>query len=70
MQLGAETVFVGSGIFRASNPAKFATAIVQTVRNFKDAANVLDASSGLGDAMDSGSMGELADKDKMADRGW
>ncbi|NQZ68503.1 MAG: pyridoxal 5'-phosphate synthase lyase subunit PdxS [Lentisphaeria bacterium] len=70
MQLGAETVFVGSGIFRSSNPAKFATAIVQTVRNFKDAANVLDASSGLGDAMDSVSMGELADKDKMADRGW
>ena len=51
MQLGAEGVFVGSGIFKSSNPAKRASAIVQAVTNYQDAALIARLSEDLGEAM-------------------
>lgn len=51
MQLGAEGVFVGSGIFKSGNPAKRASAIVQAVTNYQDAALIAKLSEGLGEAM-------------------
>ena len=51
MQLGAEGVFVGSGIFKSGNPAKRAAAIVQAVTNFKDAKRIAELSKDLGEAM-------------------
>lgn len=51
MQLGAEGVFVGSGIFKSGNPEKRAGAIVEAVRNFNDAAKLAELSENLGEAM-------------------
>ena len=51
MQLGAEGVFVGSGIFKSGNPAKRAVAIVQAVTNFTDAKRIAELSKDLGEAM-------------------
>lgn len=51
MQLGAEGVFVGSGIFKSGNPAKRANAIVKAVTNYKDAALIASLSENLGEAM-------------------
>ena len=51
MQLGAEGVFVGSGIFKSGNPAKRAAAIVQSVTNFTDAKRIAELSKDLGEAM-------------------
>ena len=51
MQLGAEGVFVGSGIFKSGNPKKRADAIVKAVTNYKDAKMLAELSSDLGEAM-------------------
>lgn len=51
MQLGAEGVFVGSGIFKSGNPEKRANAIVKAVTNFTDAAMIAELSEDLGEAM-------------------
>ena len=51
MQLGAEGVFVGSGIFKSGNPAKRAAAIVQAVTNYQDAKRLAELSEDLGEAM-------------------
>ena len=51
MQLGAEGVFVGSGIFKSGNPAKRASAIVQAVTNYQDAQLLAKLSEDLGEAM-------------------
>lgn len=51
MQLGAEGVFVGSGIFKSGNPAKHAAAIVQAVTNYTDAKLIAELSEDLGEAM-------------------
>ena len=51
MQLGAEAVFVGSGIFKSSDPAARANAIVQAAKNFNNPEKLLEASRALGDAM-------------------
>ena len=51
MQLGAEGVFVGSGIFKSGNPQKRASAIVQAVTNYRDAKLIAGLSAGLGEAM-------------------
>ena len=51
MQLGAEGVFVGSGIFKSGNPAKRAAAIVKAVTNFTDAKLIAELSEDLGEAM-------------------
>jgi pyridoxal 5'-phosphate synthase pdxS subunit len=68
MQLGAEAVFVGSGIFKSSDPARMAAAVVEATAHFGDADHVAKVSRGLGEAMrglDEASMGE-----RLADRGW
>ena len=51
MQLGAEGVFVGSGIFKSGDPVKRAAAIVQAVTNYKDAKKIAELSEDLGEAM-------------------
>ena len=59
MQLGAESVFVGSGIFKSGNPAKRASAIVQAVTNYTDAALIAKLSEDLGEAMVGINPGEI-----------
>jgi pyridoxal 5'-phosphate synthase pdxS subunit len=51
MELGAEGVFVGSGIFKSKDPERMAKAIVQATVHFKDPKKVMEVSTGLGDAM-------------------
>jgi pyridoxal 5'-phosphate synthase pdxS subunit len=68
MQLGAEAVFVGSGIFKSSDPARFGRAIVEATTHFRDAAIVAKVSRGLGDAMRGVDAGTV--ETKLADRGW
>jgi len=71
MQLGAETVFVGSGIFKSDNPEKFAKAIVKATAHYDDAAVVLEASKELdGVAMRGTEISELEEPMLMANRGW
>lgn len=59
MQLGAEGVFVGSGIFKSADPKKRAAAIVQATLHFDDPAAIAEASEGLGEAMESFEISEL-----------
>jgi pyridoxal 5'-phosphate synthase pdxS subunit len=68
MQLGAEAVFVGSGIFKSDDPARRARAIVEATTNFRDAEILAKVSRGLGPAMPGLEMGSL--ETKLADRGW
>lgn len=70
MQLGAETVFVGSGIFNSSDPEKLAKAIVQAVARFDDPKALLEASSDIPEAMKGVSIDSIEPKDIMAKRGW
>jgi pyridoxal 5'-phosphate synthase pdxS subunit len=68
MQLGAEAVFVGSGIFKSSDPARRARAIVEATAHFEDPEIVAKVSRGLGDAMAGLEIGTL--DVKLAERGW
>ena len=68
MQLGAEAVFVGSGIFKSEDPAPRARAIVEATTQFRDAAAVANASRGLGEAMPGLEISTL--DVKLAERGW
>ncbi|MBI5105872.1 MAG: pyridoxal 5'-phosphate synthase lyase subunit PdxS [Solirubrobacterales bacterium] len=70
MQLGAESVFVGSGIFKSSNPEQRARAIVEATTHFADAERVARASEGLGEAMQSLEARKLDDTQVLANRGW
>lgn len=70
MQLGAEGVFVGSGIFRSGNPEKRAKAIVQAVKNYKDAKIIAEVSEDLGKAMPGIDINDLSENEKLASRGW
>jgi pyridoxal 5'-phosphate synthase pdxS subunit len=70
MQLGAESVFVGSGIFKSSDPAKRAKAIVQATTHFKDPDVLVRVSEDLGEAMVGLEISKLAEKDLMQTRGW
>jgi len=70
MQLGAETVFVGSGIFKSENPAMFAKAIVMATAHFNDPKMVLEASKGLGMAMKGIEISKIEAPMLMANRGW
>jgi pyridoxal 5'-phosphate synthase pdxS subunit len=70
MQLGAEGVFVGSGIFKSEDPAARAAAIVEATTNFADPARVAAASTGLGTAMASIETRTLPDEQLLAQRGW
>jgi pyridoxal 5'-phosphate synthase pdxS subunit len=68
MQLGAEAVFVGSGIFKSSDPAKMARAIVEATTHYRDAGIVAKVSRGLGEAMRG--LDEAQLEVKLAERGW
>ena len=68
MQLGAEAVFVGSGIFKSSEPATMAKAIVEATTNFRDADILAKVSRGLGAAMPGLEIATL--ETKLAERGW
>jgi len=70
MQLGAEAVFVGSGIFKSSDPAKRAKAIVQATTHFKDPDVLARVSEDLGEAMVGIETSKLAEKDLLQTRGW
>ncbi|MDO8688247.1 MAG: pyridoxal 5'-phosphate synthase lyase subunit PdxS, partial [Dehalococcoidales bacterium] len=70
MQLGAEGVFVGSGIFKSSNPQVRAKAIVQATTHYQDAAIIADVSKHLGDAMPGLDIKQLKPEELLASRGW
>jgi pyridoxal 5'-phosphate synthase pdxS subunit len=70
MQLGAEGVFVGSGIFKSGDPAVRARAIVEATTYFNEPEMVAKVSRGLGDAMVGINVGDLAEGERLATRGW
>jgi len=70
MQLGAEAVFVGSGIFKSNNPAKRAKAIVEAVTYYKDPEKLSKISFDLGDAMPGLDVTQLEDNQIYSSRGW
>jgi pyridoxal 5'-phosphate synthase pdxS subunit len=70
MELGAETVFVGSGIFKSGDPARRATAIVGAVTYYKDSKKLAELSEDLGEPMVGIGSEELKDDQRMAKRGW
>lgn len=70
MQLGCDGVFVGSGIFKSGDATKRAKAIVQATTHFNDAKVLAEVSEGIGEAMVGLNVGNMADGEKMAGRGW
>jgi pyridoxal 5'-phosphate synthase pdxS subunit len=70
MQLGAEGVFVGSGIFKSSNPETRARAIVKATTHFKDAAIIAEVSKNLGEAMPGLDIRQIPSEELLAPRGW
>jgi pyridoxal 5'-phosphate synthase pdxS subunit len=70
MQLGADGVFVGSGIFKSTNPEVRAKAIVEATTHFQDAEILARVSQGLGDAMSGLSAASLAPEELLETRGW
>ncbi|HWO96363.1 MAG TPA: pyridoxal 5'-phosphate synthase lyase subunit PdxS [Bacillus sp. (in: firmicutes)] len=70
MQLGADGVFVGSGIFKSENPAKFARAIVEATTHYEDYELIAQLSKGLGTAMKGIEISTLLPEHRMQERGW
>jgi pyridoxal 5'-phosphate synthase pdxS subunit len=70
MQLGSDGVFVGSGIFKSSNPEKRARAIVKATTYYNDAKILAEVSEDLGDAMSSIDVRTLEENQLYATRGW
>jgi pyridoxal 5'-phosphate synthase pdxS subunit len=70
MQLGSDGVFVGSGIFKSDNPEQFAKAIVEATANYEKPEILAKVSKGLGKAMHGLEISEIADSDRMQERGW
>ncbi len=70
MQLGAEGVFVGSGIFKSENPARRAQAIVEAVTHFQEPGILSEVSKGLGRAMPGIELTTLTEQERLAVRGW
>jgi pyridoxal 5'-phosphate synthase pdxS subunit len=70
MQLGAEGVFVGSGIFKSSDPGKRARAIVKATTHFKDPEIIAEVSKDLGDAMPGLDIKQIPEQELLAPRGW
>ena len=70
MQLGAESVFVGSGIFKSADPAVRARAIVKATTHYADAQKVLEASEELGEAMRGLDISKMAEGELLQTRGW
>ena len=70
MQLGCDGIFVGSGIFKSADPAKFAKAIVAATTNFNDPEVLAQVSEGLGEAMPGLEIASIAPEQRMQERGW
>jgi pyridoxal 5'-phosphate synthase pdxS subunit len=70
MFLGAESVFVGSGIFKSADPAVRAKVIVRATTHYKDAKIVAEVSRGLGEPMPGIEISSLAESEKLQTRGW
>jgi pyridoxal 5'-phosphate synthase pdxS subunit len=70
MQLGAESVFVGSGIFKSEEPSTMAKAIVQAATNFENPKVLAEVSDGLGAAMRGLEVTNMPEEERMASRGW
>lgn len=70
MELGADGVFVGSGIFKSENPEKYARAIVQATENYTDYKLIAELSEDLGAAMKGIDVRTLEDSERMSERGW
>ena len=70
MQLGAETVFVGSGIFKSQDPEARGKAVVEATTNYNNAKKVLEASTGLKSAMKGLDMSEIPEGERLQERGW
>ncbi|NLG87198.1 MAG: pyridoxal 5'-phosphate synthase lyase subunit PdxS, partial [Firmicutes bacterium] len=70
MQLGADGVFVGSGIFKSSNPEKRARAIVQAVAHYNEPAILAEVAADLGEAMPGVDIATLPAENRYAERGW
>src|SRR6187431_3210144 len=69
-QLGAEAVFVGSGIFKSENPERYAAAIVKATTHYDNAEILAEVSAGLGEPMRGTSLGEIPPEERLAIRGW
>lgn len=70
MQLGADGVFVGSGIFKSGNPEERAAAIVQATTHYDDPAVITEVSRGLGEAMVGLNVADLPAPHRLSERGW
>lgn len=70
MELGADGVFVGSGIFKSENPEKFASSIVQATTYYEDYDLIANLSKGLGTPMKGIEISNLAAEERMQERGW
>ena len=70
MQLGADGVFVGSGIFKSGNPVARAAAIVKATTFFEDAQVIAEVSRGLGEAIVGINVSDLPAPHRLAERGW
>lgn len=70
MRMGVDGVFVGSGIFKSDNPEKMASAIVEAVNNYEDAAKLAEISKGLGEPMKGISISTLGENELLQKRGW
>ena len=70
MSLGADGVFVGSGIFKAENPEKFARAIVRATTHYEDYTLLAELSKGLGEPMKGIDITTLHTSERMQERGW
>ena len=70
MKLGCDGIFVGSGVFKSSDPARMARAIVDATAHYTDAKRLAEYSRGLGKAMKGIEISTLAPDELMATRGW
>ncbi len=70
MQLGAEGVFVGSGIFKSANPSVMAKAIVKATADHNDPHVLAEVSENLGEAMRGLELSQIEPSDRLAQRGW
>jgi pyridoxal 5'-phosphate synthase pdxS subunit len=70
MQLGADGIFVGSGIFKSDDPARRAKAIVEATTHYEDPAVVAEVSKGIGEAMRGLEISQIPERELLATRGW
>jgi pyridoxal 5'-phosphate synthase pdxS subunit len=69
-QLGAEAVFVGSGIFKAEHPEQVARAVVKATTHYDNPEILAEVSAGLGEPMRGLELTEIPDQERLASRGW